>query len=272
MAHRPHGQDPPRPPPRLRACGRQPARIAPGVPRHHREAAMRDQDSTTAPYLVSQLDELPAQRCPCGWTRRAFAVKDNPVATIHLVDIQQDARTHYHKRLTEIYLVISGTGHIEVDGELVPVKPLTALLIRPGCRHPARDRHAHHRQHPGPGLRSRRRVVRRWRSRARALTPGPARAGPCRWLTATAPEQLRPEGRLARWDRAWRVVYAACRSTTPIRRSPPPGSPVRSQAGARSKPGRSAAAASVLRRKGAPSCSWPGTRSRRRRGRWRPPP
>jgi mannose-6-phosphate isomerase-like protein (cupin superfamily) len=98
---------------------------------------MRDQDSTAAPYLISQLDELPAQRCPCGWTRRAFAVKDNPVATIHLVDIQQDARTHYHKRLTEIYLVISGTGHIEVDGELVPVKPLTALLIRPGCRHRA---------------------------------------------------------------------------------------------------------------------------------------
>jgi mannose-6-phosphate isomerase-like protein (cupin superfamily) len=98
---------------------------------------MRDAGSTTAPYLVSQLDELPAQRCPCGWTRRAFAVKDNPVATIHLVDIQQDARTHYHKRLTEIYLVISGTGHIEVDGELVPVKPLTALLIRPGCRHRA---------------------------------------------------------------------------------------------------------------------------------------
>jgi mannose-6-phosphate isomerase-like protein (cupin superfamily) len=98
---------------------------------------MRDAGSTTAPYLISQLDELPAQRCPCGWTRRAFAVKDNQVATIHLVDIQQDARTHYHKRLTEIYLVISGTGHIEVDGELVPVKPLTALLIRPGCRHRA---------------------------------------------------------------------------------------------------------------------------------------
>jgi mannose-6-phosphate isomerase-like protein (cupin superfamily) len=98
---------------------------------------MRDAGSTTARYLVSQLDELPAQRCPCGWTRRAFAVKDNQVATIHLVDIQQDARTHYHKRLTEIYLVISGTGHIEVDGELVPVKPLTALLIRPGCRHRA---------------------------------------------------------------------------------------------------------------------------------------
>jgi mannose-6-phosphate isomerase-like protein (cupin superfamily) len=94
--------------------------------------------ATTAPnYLISQLDDLPAVRCPCGWTKRAFAVPGNDVATIHLVDIQQDARTHYHKRLTEIYLVISGTGHLEIDGVLVPVKPLTAILIKPGARHRA---------------------------------------------------------------------------------------------------------------------------------------
>lgn len=91
----------------------------------------------TANYLISQLDDLQAVRCPCGWTKRAFAVPDNDVATIHLVDIQQDARTHYHKRMTEIYLILSGTGHLEIDGVLVPVKPLTAILIRPGCRHRA---------------------------------------------------------------------------------------------------------------------------------------
>ena len=141
---------------------------------------MHDAGTATAPYLISQLDELAAQRCPCGWTRRAFAVADNPVATIHLVDIQQDARTHYHKRLTEIYLVLSGTGHMELDGVLVPVKPMTALLIRPGCRHRAIG--AHHRQHPGAGLRPRRRVVRRRRSRARALTPPPSAA----WALAPA--------------------------------------------------------------------------------------
>jgi mannose-6-phosphate isomerase-like protein (cupin superfamily) len=88
-------------------------------------------------YLVAQLDEIEAQRCPCGFTKRAFAVPENQTATIHLVDIQEDARTHYHKKLTEIYLILEGEGHMELDGELIPVKPMSSILIKPGCRHRA---------------------------------------------------------------------------------------------------------------------------------------
>lgn len=90
-----------------------------------------------ARYAVSQLDSLPGVACPCGETRRAFATPDNPVATIHLVDISTNSRPHYHKRLTEIYLVLEGEGHMELDGEIVPLKPMTAVLIKPGCRHRA---------------------------------------------------------------------------------------------------------------------------------------
>ena len=88
-------------------------------------------------FMIAQLDDLAAVRCPCGWTRRAFATPDNQVATIHMVDIQDDARTHYHKKLTEIYLVLEGEGEMELDGERFPVKPLTAIFIKPGCRHRA---------------------------------------------------------------------------------------------------------------------------------------
>jgi mannose-6-phosphate isomerase-like protein (cupin superfamily) len=88
-------------------------------------------------YVVAQMDEVAPVGCPCGQSRRAFVSKDNPVATLHMVDITADSRTHYHKKLTEIYLVLEGTGHMELDGELIPVKPLTAILIRPGCRHRA---------------------------------------------------------------------------------------------------------------------------------------
>ncbi|HZZ70678.1 MAG TPA: cupin domain-containing protein [Pirellulales bacterium] len=88
-------------------------------------------------YRLAQLDELPATACPCGTTRRAFSAPDNPVATMHLLDVKVDAQVHYHQNLTEIYLVLAGTGHLELDGELVPVKPLTAILIKPGCRHRA---------------------------------------------------------------------------------------------------------------------------------------
>jgi len=88
-------------------------------------------------YLLAQLNDLPRQRCPCGWTSRAFAGLAGGVASVHLVDIESDARTHYHKSMTEIYVVLEGTGHIELDGEKLPVRPMTAIYIPPGCRHRA---------------------------------------------------------------------------------------------------------------------------------------
>ncbi len=88
-------------------------------------------------YLISQLDSVEAIRCPCGWSRRSFAAAENTPATVHLVDIEQDARSHYHKTLTEIYVILEGEGHMELDGELVAVRPLTSIVIQPGCRHRA---------------------------------------------------------------------------------------------------------------------------------------
>jgi len=90
-----------------------------------------------ANYEIVQLDDVDAVACPCGMSRRAFVGPDNPVATMHMVDITVDARVHYHKKLTEIYLILEGDGQMELDGELVPVKPMTAVFIKPGCRHRA---------------------------------------------------------------------------------------------------------------------------------------
>lgn len=90
-----------------------------------------------ANYLVSQLDQVPTQRCPCGFTRRAFAGVAENVASLHLVEIREDSQVHYHKRMTEIYLVLEGEGEMELDGVRIPVKPMTAIYIKPGCRHRA---------------------------------------------------------------------------------------------------------------------------------------
>jgi hypothetical protein len=54
-------------------------------------------------YLLAQMDEIESVPCPCGMSRRAFVTPDNKVASLHQVDISIDARTHYHKKLTEIY-------------------------------------------------------------------------------------------------------------------------------------------------------------------------
>jgi len=56
---------------------------------------------------------------------------------MHLVDIKQDSRAHYHKKMTEIYLVLEGEGQMELDGKLFSVKPMSAIYIQPGCRHRA---------------------------------------------------------------------------------------------------------------------------------------
>jgi len=88
-------------------------------------------------FWIASLAELQPVRCSCGMTRRAFVRPDNRIATLHMVDIAADARTHYHKKMSEIYLVLRGRGHMELDGEKIPVGPLTAVFIKPGCRHRA---------------------------------------------------------------------------------------------------------------------------------------
>jgi len=88
-------------------------------------------------HHVAQLDEIPPVPCPCGLARRAFAeVRDAP-ASVHLVDIRADAERHFHTAHTEIYLVLEGEGHIEIDNQLVPVRPMSVVMIPPFCRHRA---------------------------------------------------------------------------------------------------------------------------------------
>jgi mannose-6-phosphate isomerase-like protein (cupin superfamily) len=88
---------------------------------------------------VVDFAEIPGVACPCGTARRAFAdVADFP-ATVHVTTISMDAKTHYHKKLTETYyfLECGPEAKMELDGELVPVKPGMCILIPPGVRHRA---------------------------------------------------------------------------------------------------------------------------------------
>jgi mannose-6-phosphate isomerase-like protein (cupin superfamily) len=89
------------------------------------------------PFEFATLAEIPAVPCPCGRSRRAFRRPDNRVCSVHLVEISQDARAHYHKGQTETYYFLEGEGQMELDGKMYPVKPGMALMIRPGTRHRA---------------------------------------------------------------------------------------------------------------------------------------
>lgn len=94
-------------------------------------------DAKTRKYSVVNLDEVTPVPCPCGMSRRAFTDDPDKIASLHVVDVSIDAKTHYHKKLTEIYYILEGTGQMELDGELVDVGPGSTVLIKPGCRHRA---------------------------------------------------------------------------------------------------------------------------------------
>jgi mannose-6-phosphate isomerase-like protein (cupin superfamily) len=90
-----------------------------------------------ANYMVADLNAIDPVRCPCGWAKRAFATPENQTATMHLVSIEQDSRVHYHKKMTEIYLILEGEGFMELDGQRIAVRPMMAIFIKPLCRHRA---------------------------------------------------------------------------------------------------------------------------------------
>jgi len=77
----------------------------------------KDFPEATKGYIVTHLDEVEPVPCPCGMSRRAFVQPDNDVATLHVVDISTDAKTHYHKKLTEIYYILEteGEAFMELD-------------------------------------------------------------------------------------------------------------------------------------------------------------
>jgi mannose-6-phosphate isomerase-like protein (cupin superfamily) len=92
---------------------------------------------TTQRYHITRPDGLPGVECPCGTTRRAFLDHSDQKVSLHLVEVSADARSHYHKRLTEIYFILAGSGQMELDGAIHPVTAGDAILIEPGCRHRA---------------------------------------------------------------------------------------------------------------------------------------
>lgn len=89
-------------------------------------------------YEIVELSTVPGVPCPCGTARRAFADRESPL-TYHLTDISADAQLHYHQEHTETYYFLScgPDAQMQLDDEIVPVRPGLCILIPPGVRHRA---------------------------------------------------------------------------------------------------------------------------------------
>ena len=73
---------------------------------------------------------------------RGFAGVDDYPGTLHVTEISLDARLHYHKRLTETYyfLQCEPGSRMQLNAEILPVRPGVCIMIRPGTRHRALGR------------------------------------------------------------------------------------------------------------------------------------
>ncbi len=92
-----------------------------------------------AGYEVIDFDAIQPVACPCGLARRSL--KDDPTVpfSLHVTEISQDAKAHYHRGITETYFFLEcePDAVMELDGDLIPVKPHMAIVVRPGTRHRA---------------------------------------------------------------------------------------------------------------------------------------
>ena len=94
-------------------------------------------DNGKKKYLVADMKNISPNPCPCGQARRAFIEPDNETASFHIVDISEDSRPHYHKKMTEIYHVLEGTGTLELDDDRIDLMPGITVMIKPRCIHRA---------------------------------------------------------------------------------------------------------------------------------------
>lgn len=94
---------------------------------------------TEQPYEVVDFSRIEGAPCPCGIARRGFADIEDFPGTVHVTEISADAKLHYHKRLTETYyfLECQPGAQMQLNTDVLDVRPGMCVMIRPGVRHRA---------------------------------------------------------------------------------------------------------------------------------------
>lgn len=90
-------------------------------------------------YHIADFAQIDGVPCPCGTARRAFANVEQFPGTLHVTEISENAKKHYHKTITETYFFLEcgPDAEMELDDEIIPVKPGISVVIPPGVKHRA---------------------------------------------------------------------------------------------------------------------------------------
>ena len=99
----------------------------------------KSEPSQVAGYELADFSQIQGVPCPCGTARRAFTDVEDFPGTVHVTEICLSAKLHYHKQLTETYyfLECDAGAQMQLDDEIIDVKPGMSIMIRPGTRHRA---------------------------------------------------------------------------------------------------------------------------------------
>ncbi|HQZ69338.1 MAG TPA: cupin domain-containing protein [Planctomycetaceae bacterium] len=105
-------------------------------------SATHEPDTSTRRWKQADFADILPVSCPCGMAKRAFSDVTEFPGTIHITEISENARLHYHKTLTETYVFLNceADAKMELDGEVIPVKERQCIVIPPGVRHRALGR------------------------------------------------------------------------------------------------------------------------------------
>ena len=90
-----------------------------------------------AKYKVVDYTQIQGVSCPCGIARRGLYDVEEFPGTIHRTDIDRAAKPHFHKKMTEVYYIISceqGAAML-LDGDRVELREEMAFYIPPETVH-----------------------------------------------------------------------------------------------------------------------------------------
>jgi mannose-6-phosphate isomerase-like protein (cupin superfamily) len=98
------------------------------------EVELMTSQAETTPR-IHRLRDIDPVHCLCGSSHRIISDPDR--LSFHVVDIDTEAKTHYHRNMTEYYVVLAGEGEMELNGDRVPVAEGDLIELPPGTRHRA---------------------------------------------------------------------------------------------------------------------------------------
>jgi uncharacterized cupin superfamily protein len=86
-------------------------------------------------HLMDVEDAAPANGFGEHWearvARTALGAEQTGVTHFRLRPGKRSPFTHRHLRAEEVYVILGGSGRIELDGELAEVRPLDAIRVAP---------------------------------------------------------------------------------------------------------------------------------------------